>query len=92
MGEGKTRVILPMLALHWADGSRIVRLNFLPTLLDDAYNHLHRWAADHDYDMTTGPHTLRICVLTSRHDPWHATAPLPERQKLSDLAMCTAGT
>eukprot|EP00882_Tetradesmus_deserticola_P023299 GHRQ01025352.1.p1 GENE.GHRQ01025352.1~~GHRQ01025352.1.p1 ORF type:complete len:119 (-),score=47.40 GHRQ01025352.1:254-610(-) len=24
MGEGKTRVILPMLALHWADGSRLV--------------------------------------------------------------------
>ena len=24
MGEGKTRVILPMLALHWADGSRVV--------------------------------------------------------------------
>ena len=25
MGEGKTRVILPMLVLHWADGSRVVR-------------------------------------------------------------------
>jgi hypothetical protein len=25
MGEGKTRVILPMLALHWADGSWLVR-------------------------------------------------------------------
>jgi hypothetical protein len=24
MGEGKTRVILPMLALHWADGKRVV--------------------------------------------------------------------
>jgi hypothetical protein len=24
MGEGKTRVILPMLALHWADGKRLV--------------------------------------------------------------------
>ncbi|KAG2492072.1 hypothetical protein HYH03_009568 [Edaphochlamys debaryana] len=41
MGEGKTRVILPMLALHWADGSRVVRLNFLSTLLDEAYGHLH---------------------------------------------------
>ncbi len=28
MGEGKTRVILPMLALHWADGSRVVRGRF----------------------------------------------------------------
>jgi hypothetical protein len=25
MGEGKTRVILPMLALHWGDGRRVVR-------------------------------------------------------------------
>ncbi|KAG2496538.1 hypothetical protein HYH03_005361 [Edaphochlamys debaryana] len=41
MGEGKTRVILPMLALHWADGSRVVRLNFLSRLLDDSYAHLH---------------------------------------------------
>jgi hypothetical protein len=24
MGEGKTRVILPMLALHWADGKQVV--------------------------------------------------------------------
>ena len=24
MGEGKTRVILPMLALHWADGKQLV--------------------------------------------------------------------
>ncbi|KAG2494611.1 hypothetical protein HYH03_007376 [Edaphochlamys debaryana] len=41
MGEGKTRVILPMLALCWADGSRVVRLNFLSVLLDEAYGHLH---------------------------------------------------
>lgn len=41
MGEGKTRVILPMLALHWADKQRIVRLNLLPTLIDEAYSHLH---------------------------------------------------
>jgi hypothetical protein len=25
MGEGKTRVILPMLILHWADGTNLVR-------------------------------------------------------------------
>ncbi|KAG2492053.1 hypothetical protein HYH03_009551 [Edaphochlamys debaryana] len=41
MGEGKTRVILPMLALHWAGGNRMVRLNFLSVLLDEAYGHLH---------------------------------------------------
>ncbi|EFJ48407.1 hypothetical protein VOLCADRAFT_91060 [Volvox carteri f. nagariensis] len=41
MGEGKTRVILPLLVLHWADGCRVVRLNFLSTLLEEAYCHLH---------------------------------------------------
>ncbi|GLC35571.1 thioredoxin-disulfide reductase [Pleodorina starrii] len=41
MGEGKTRVILPMLALRWADGTQVVRLNLLSTLLDEAYGHLH---------------------------------------------------
>eukprot|EP00775_Hariotina_reticulata_P004976 gene4976-5218_t len=40
MGEGKTRVILPMLALHWADGKRVVRLNFLSKLLPEAQAHL----------------------------------------------------
>ncbi|GIL75394.1 hypothetical protein Vretifemale_5196 [Volvox reticuliferus] len=41
MGEGKTRVILPMLALHLADGSQVVRLNLLSTLSEEAYGHLH---------------------------------------------------
>ncbi|PNH12759.1 hypothetical protein TSOC_000243 [Tetrabaena socialis] len=41
MGEGKTRVILPKLVLHWANGTHLVRLNFLSTLLDEAYGHLH---------------------------------------------------
>lgn len=44
MGEGKTRVILPMMALHWTDGKegaeRLVRLNLLSTLLDEAYAYL----------------------------------------------------
>eukprot|EP00775_Hariotina_reticulata_P001980 gene1980-2302_t len=40
MGEGKTRVILPMLALHWADGKRLVRLSYLSKLLPDAQAHL----------------------------------------------------
>eukprot|EP00878_Enallax_costatus_P005957 GHUV01006249.1.p1 GENE.GHUV01006249.1~~GHUV01006249.1.p1 ORF type:complete len:2036 (+),score=737.34 GHUV01006249.1:1069-7176(+) len=43
MGEGKTRVILPMLALHWAGSKKhVVRLNFLSTLLHEAYSHLHQ--------------------------------------------------
>ncbi|KAF5833854.1 hypothetical protein DUNSADRAFT_9691 [Dunaliella salina] len=41
MGEGKTRVILPMLATTWANGQGVVRLNFLSTLLDEAYGYLH---------------------------------------------------
>ena len=41
MGEGKTRVILPMLALHWANGQNLVRLNFLSPLLSEAYEYLH---------------------------------------------------
>eukprot|EP00899_Mesostigma_viride_P003650 jgi/Mesvir1/13286/Mv16551-RA.1 len=41
MGEGKTRVILPMLVLHWADGRNTVRLNFPTSLLDEAHDYLH---------------------------------------------------
>ncbi|KAG2441635.1 hypothetical protein HXX76_003254 [Chlamydomonas incerta] len=41
MGEGKTRVILPMLVLALADGKRVVSLTFLATLLDEAYAYLH---------------------------------------------------
>ena len=41
MGEGKTRVILPMLVLHLAKGDEIVRLHFLGQLLDEAFHYLH---------------------------------------------------
>lgn len=40
MGEGKTRVIIPLLILHWADGHNLVRLNLLPALLEEAWAHL----------------------------------------------------
>eukprot|EP00004_Rigifila_ramosa_P012322 TRINITY_DN2661_c0_g1_i9.p1 TRINITY_DN2661_c0_g1~~TRINITY_DN2661_c0_g1_i9.p1 ORF type:complete len:2974 (-),score=547.90 TRINITY_DN2661_c0_g1_i9:92-7951(-) len=43
MGEGKTRVIVPMLILAWADGRRCVRLHFLPRLLADGFDDLHRY-------------------------------------------------
>ncbi|KAL7561124.1 hypothetical protein ACA910_009179 [Epithemia clementina (nom. ined.)] len=41
MGMGKTRVIIPMLILHWAfqsrgDGNQITRLNILPSLFSEA--------------------------------------------------------
>lgn len=44
MGEGKTRVILPLLLLHWAVASRdgaVVRLHFLSSLISEAYEFLH---------------------------------------------------
>ncbi|GAX73071.1 hypothetical protein CEUSTIGMA_g524.t1 [Chlamydomonas eustigma] len=39
MGEGKTSVILPMLALHWSKGrGTVVRLNLLSTLMEQSYS------------------------------------------------------
>eukprot|EP00878_Enallax_costatus_P027472 GHUV01029589.1.p1 GENE.GHUV01029589.1~~GHUV01029589.1.p1 ORF type:complete len:321 (+),score=97.07 GHUV01029589.1:454-1416(+) len=46
MGEGKTRVILPMLAMEWADGSCVVRLHFLSNSLAMSYQHLHNTLTD----------------------------------------------
>ena len=46
MGEGKTRVMLPMLVLHWGSRARqvdaVVRLHFLSQLLQEAFDFLHR--------------------------------------------------
>lgn len=43
MGEGKTRVILPMLALYWRKcRGRVVRFNFLPTLIGEAFEYMHQ--------------------------------------------------
>lgn len=44
MGEGKTRVILPLLVLHWAISSEdaaVVRLHFLGALIGEAFDYLH---------------------------------------------------
>ena len=41
MGEGKTRVILPMLVMHWRKSDKLVRLNFLSPLLREASDYLH---------------------------------------------------
>lgn len=41
MGEGKTRVILPMLVLAIAGKGHLVRLNFLHELLPEAVEYLH---------------------------------------------------
>ena len=44
VGEGKTRVILPMLILYWAGNGgqkHILRLNLLSTLLGEAFQYMH---------------------------------------------------
>ena len=42
MGEGKTRVIIPMLLLSCAHPKCLMRLHFLSPLLGEAYDYLHR--------------------------------------------------
>ena len=42
MGEGKTRVILPMLILHWLNSDKLIRLNFLSALMSEAFTYLHQ--------------------------------------------------
>eukprot|EP01129_Flabellula_baltica_P013511 TRINITY_DN6281_c0_g1_i1.p1 TRINITY_DN6281_c0_g1~~TRINITY_DN6281_c0_g1_i1.p1 ORF type:complete len:1215 (-),score=230.04 TRINITY_DN6281_c0_g1_i1:612-3749(-) len=44
MGEGKTRVIIPMLVLYFTRGNeeKIVRLNILDSLLQEAFDYYHR--------------------------------------------------
>jgi hypothetical protein len=48
MGEGKTRIIIPMLLLWWLvmnmreETSKVIRLCFLPPLVGEAFDFLHR--------------------------------------------------
>ena len=42
MGEGKTRVVIPMLLLCLAQPDKLMRLNFLSPLLGEAIHFLHR--------------------------------------------------
>lgn len=44
MGEGKTRVILPMLILHWAGkgDQRLLRITALTSLINELFDFLHR--------------------------------------------------
>ena len=46
MGEGKTRVILPMLIMHWWNTDKLIRLNFLSPLLSEAFDYMHRTLCD----------------------------------------------
>jgi hypothetical protein len=56
MGEGKTRVILPMLLLHLAQPGTLVRIHFLSQLLTEAYFFLHR-------HLTASLMNRRLCLL-----------------------------
>ena len=56
MGEGKTRVILPMLLLHLARPGTLVRMHFLSQLLGEAYLFLHR-------HLTASLMNRRLCLL-----------------------------
>ena len=83
MGEGKTRVILPMLVLELArPGSKqLVRLNFLSQLLSEAYDFLHR-------NLTASLACRRLVQL-----PFHRDAPLSTlnvRRMLAFLERCRA--
>jgi len=83
MGEGKTRVILPMLVLELArPGSpQLVRLNFLSQLLSEAYDFLHR-------NLTASLACRRLVQL-----PFHRDAPLSAldvRRMLAFLERCRA--
>jgi hypothetical protein len=47
MGEGKTRVILPLLIMFWGsnteDNDSIIRLTFLTQLLGEAFSYLYQY-------------------------------------------------
>eukprot|EP01050_Picozoa_sp_SAG11_P004954 SAG11_NODE_331_length_10659_cov_4.512689_3_plen_733_part_00 len=66
MGEGKTRVILPMLILSLATTERLIRLHFLYQLMDEAFEYLHR-------HLTASLMNRRLCQL-----PFHRDVKLTE--------------
>ena len=46
MGQGKTRVIVPMLVLHWSDGSQLVRVHALTAIMGELAEHLQASLTD----------------------------------------------
>ena len=66
MGEGKTRVILPMVALQLCGRGEVVRLSFLSQLLPEAVHYLHACLTgappSHARLHTTHPyHSIVLC-------------------------------
>lgn len=78
MGEGKTRVILPMLLLQLADSRRLVRLHFLSPLLNESYDFLH--------------HTITASILCRRLYllPFHRDLKLSPREA-GIMLLCLKG-
>jgi hypothetical protein len=61
MGEGKTRVILPMLILAMNDPELLIRLHFLLPLLGEVYDYLHR-------NLTASLANRKICLVPFQRD------------------------
>ena len=73
MGEGKTRVIIPMIVLEMAKPERLVRLHFLSQLLSEGYDYLH-------LHLTASLMCRRLCLLPFHRDVHlHAVADSFER-------------
>jgi hypothetical protein len=61
MGEGKTRVILPMLILAMNDPELLIRLHFLAPLLGEVYDYLHR-------HLTASLANRKLCLVPFQRD------------------------
>ena len=61
MGEGKTRVILPMMILEMATPERLVRLHMLSQLLGEGYEYLH-------LHLTASLMRRRLCLMPFHRD------------------------
>ena len=61
MGEGKTRIILPMLILAMKDPELLIRLHFLSPLLGEVYDYLHR-------HLTASLANRKLCLVPFHRD------------------------
>ena len=61
MGEGKTRVILPMIILQMATPERLLRLHVLSQLLSEGYEYLH-------LHLTASVMLRRLCLMPFQRD------------------------
>ena len=61
MGEGKTRVILPMLILAIKKPELLIRLHFLSPLLAEVYDYLHR-------NLTASLANRKLCLVPFQRD------------------------